>query len=143
MNSLPRDITRSKTHNLTCCFIQFNLTCVHVYKLSCCICCVNHVLTNPPVTLQNETKIAQSNFRKAVLYRKLLIGYNVVRHICPKIIPSCGSIPKPNCLPHSCSHSTYHPKPHTYPITHFATMQWREDTHRDMTETVGGNGRCM
>jgi len=58
----------------------------------------------------------------AQLRYKLPIGYNRAPHILPPNFPSRGPIPKPNYLPHPWTHLTYHPKPHSYSLSRFATM---------------------
>ena len=34
--------------------------------------------------------------------------------------------PKPNYLRHPWTYPTYDPKPHPYPVSHFATMHWTD-----------------
>ena len=62
-----------------------------------------------------------------------------------QIIPSHGPIiPKPNYLHLQGNHPTYHPKPHPYVISRFATVYWTDththkptDSWRECSMTIG------
>jgi len=85
-----------------------------------------------PCTTPNHSSDSSPTLTQ--LRRKLPI---VCPSFAPKISSSCGQISKPNYLPHPCIYPIYRPKPHPYPISHFATMHW---TNRQTDQQiVGGN----